>query len=226
MLKLHNLSRIYRTEDVETVALGNINVEIDQGEFLAIMGPSGCGKSTLLNIIGMLDSPTDGEYWFMDQDIAGYNETQLAEIRKRNVGFIFQNFNLIDELTVAENIEMALLYHGISSGERKDRVATVMDKVGIAHRAKHRPSQLSGGQQQRVAVARAVVGDQAIILADEPTGNLDSANGQEVMEMLQGLNREGTTIVMVTHSPSHADYARRTVNLFDGHVVNQHVRAA
>lgn len=226
MLKLHNLSRIYRTEDVETVALGNINVEIDQGEFLAIMGPSGCGKSTLLNIIGMLDSPTDGEYWFMDQDIAGYNETQLAEIRKRNVGFIFQNFNLIDELTVAENIEMALLYHGISSGERKDRVATVMDKVGIAHRAKHRPSKLSGGQQQRVAVARAVVGDQAIILADEPTGNLDSANGQEVMEMLQGLNREGTTIVMVTHSPSHADYARRTVNLFDGHVVNQHVRAA
>lgn len=226
MLKLHNLSRIYRTEDVETVALANINVEIDQGEFVAIMGPSGCGKSTLLNIIGMLDSPTDGQYWFMDQDIAGYNETQLSEIRKRNVGFIFQNFNLIDELTVAENIEMALLYHGISSAERKDRVATVMDKVGIAHRAKHRPSQLSGGQQQRVAVARAVVGDQAIILADEPTGNLDSAHGQEVMEMLQGLNQEGTTIVMVTHSPAHADYARRTVNLFDGHVVTEHVRAA
>lgn len=226
MLKLHNLSRIYRTEDVETVALANINVEINQGEFLAIMGPSGCGKSTLLNIIGMLDSPTDGEYWFMDQDIAGYNETQLAEIRKRNVGFIFQNFNLIDELTVAENIEMALLYHGIARGERKHRVATVMDKVGIAHRAKHRPSQLSGGQQQRVAVARAVVGDQAIILADEPTGNLDSANGQEVMEMLQGLNQEGTTVVMVTHSATHADYARRTVNLFDGHVVTEQVRAA
>lgn len=226
MLKLHNLSRIYRTEDVETVALANINVEIDQGEFLAIMGPSGCGKSTLLNIIGMLDNPTGGQYWFMDQDIAGYNETELSEIRKRNVGFIFQNFNLIDELTVAENIEMALLYHGIPSSERKDRVATVMDKVGIAHRAKHRPSQLSGGQQQRVAVARAVVGDQAIILADEPTGNLDSANGQEVMEMLQGLNQEGTTIVMVTHSQAHADYARRTVNLFDGHVVTEHVRAA
>lgn len=226
MLKLHNLSRIYRTEDVETVALANINVEIDQGEFVAIMGPSGCGKSTLLNIIGMLDTPTDGQYWFMDQDIAGYNETQLSDIRKRNVGFIFQNFNLIDELTVAENIEMALLYHGISSSERKDRVATVMDKVGIAHRARHRPSQLSGGQQQRVAVARAVVGDQAIILADEPTGNLDSAHGQEVMEMLQGLNQEGTTIVMVTHSPAHADYARRTVNLFDGHVVTEHVRAA
>ena len=190
------------------------------------MGPSGCGKSTLLNIIGMLDSPTDGHYWFMDQDIAGYNETQLSEIRKRNVGFIFQNFNLIDELTVAENIEMALLYHGIPGSERKDRVATVMDKVGIAHRAKHRPSQLSGGQQQRVAVARAVVGDQAIILADEPTGNLDSAHGQEVMEMLQGLNQEGTTIVMVTHSPAHADYARRTVNLFDGHVVTEQVRAA
>lgn len=226
MLKLHKLSRIYRTEDVETVALANIDVEIDQGEFLAIMGPSGCGKSTLLNIIGMLDNPTHGQYWFMDQDIAGYNETQLAEIRKRNVGFIFQNFNLIDELTVAENIEMALLYHGIPSGERKHRVATVMDKMGIAHRAKHRPSQLSGGQQQRVAVARAVVGDQAIILADEPTGNLDSANGQEVMEMLQGLNQEGTTIVMVTHSPSHADYAHRTVNLFDGHVVTDHVIVA
>lgn len=226
MLKLHNLSRVYRTEDVETVALANINVEIEQGEFVSIMGPSGCGKSTLLNIIGMLDSPTDGQYWFMDQDIAGYNETQLSEIRKRNVGFIFQNFNLIDELTVAENIEMALLYHGIPGSERKDRVATVMDKVGIAHRAKHRPSQLSGGQQQRVAVARAVVGDQAIILADEPTGNLDSAHGQEVMEMLQGLNQEGTTIVMVTHSPAHADYARRTVNLFDGHVVTEQVRAA
>lgn len=226
MLKLNNLSRVFQSKDVETMALHNINVDIEQGEFVAIMGPSGCGKSTLLNIIGMLDSPSEGEYHFMDHDISDYTEAQLSEIRKRNVGFIFQNFNLIEELTVAENIELALLYHGIPSAERKKRVAAVMDKVGIAHRAKHMPSQLSGGQQQRVAVARAVVGDQAIILADEPTGNLDSAHGQEVMEILQGLNKEGTTIIMVTHSPAHADYARRTINLFDGHVVTESVRAA
>lgn len=226
MLKLNNLSRVFQSKDVETMALHNINVDIEQGEFVAIMGPSGCGKSTLLNIIGMLDSPSEGEYHFMDHEISDYTEAQLSEIRKRNVGFIFQNFNLIEELTVAENIELALLYHGIPSAERKKRVAAVMDKVGIAHRAKHMPSQLSGGQQQRVAVARAVVGDQAIILADEPTGNLDSAHGQEVMEILQGLNKEGTTIIMVTHSPAHADYARRTINLFDGHVVTESVRAA
>lgn len=226
MLKLNNLSRIFQSNEVETLALRNINVEIEQGEFVAIMGPSGCGKSTLLNIIGMLDSPSEGEYHFLDEQISNYSEAQLAEIRKRNIGFIFQNFNLIEELTVAENIELALLYHGIPSAERKQRVAAVMDKVGIAHRAKHMPSQLSGGQQQRVAVARAVVGDQAIILADEPTGNLDSAHGQEVMEILQGLNKEGTTIIMVTHSPAHADYARRTINLFDGHVVTESVKAA
>lgn len=226
MLKLNNLSRVFQSTDVETLALRNINLEIEQGEFVAIMGPSGCGKSTLLNIIGMLDSPSEGQYHFMDHELSGYTESQLSEIRKRNVGFIFQNFNLIEELTVAENIELALLYHGIPSSERKQRVASVMDKVGIAHRAKHMPSQLSGGQQQRVAVARAVVGDQAIILADEPTGNLDSAHGQEVMEILQGLNKEGTTIIMVTHSPAHADYARRTINLFDGHVVTENVRAA
>ena len=226
MLKLHNLTRIYRTDEVETTALSNISVEIDQGEFVAIMGPSGCGKSTLLNIIGMLDKPTDGSYLFMGEEVAGCSEAQLSDIRKANIGFIFQNFNLIDELTVAENIELALLYHNIPSKERKQRVAAVMDKVGIAHRAKHRPSQLSGGQQQRVAVARAVVGDQKVILADEPTGNLDSAHGQEVMEMLQSLNREGTTIIMVTHSPAHADYARRTINLFDGHVITENVRAA
>ena len=174
----------------------------------------------------MLDNPSDGHYFFMDEDISGYSENQLSEIRKQNIGFIFQNFNLIDELSVEENIELALLYHNIPASERKERVARVMDKVGIAHRAKHMPSQLSGGQQQRVAVARAVVGDQAMILADEPTGNLDSAHGQEVMEMLRALNEEGTTIVMVTHSPSHADYARRTINLFDGHVVTENVRAA
>lgn len=226
MLKLHNLSRVYQTEDVETSALNNVNIEIVQGEFVAIMGPSGCGKSTLLNTIGMLDSPSSGDYIFNGENVAGYAEKQLAVIRKQSIGFIFQNFNLIDELTVAENIELALIYHNIPATERKAKVEKVMDKVGIAHRAKHLPSQLSGGQQQRVAVARAVVGDQKMILADEPTGNLDSAHGQEVMEMLQALNDEGTTIVMVTHSPAHADYARRTINLFDGHVVAQSVRAA
>jgi putative ABC transport system ATP-binding protein len=225
MLKLHNLSKLYRTDEVETVALDNVNVEIAAGEFVAVMGPSGCGKSTLLNIIGMLDSPTSGAYLFNDEDVSGYSESQLAEIRKRNIGFIFQSFNLIDELSVAENIELALLYHDISSSERKKRVSAIMDKVGIAHRAKHKPGQLSGGQQQRVAVARAIVGNQGLILADEPTGNLDSAHGQEVMEMLQGLNDEGATIVMVTHSPSHADYARRTINLFDGQVVTESLRA-
>lgn len=226
MLKLHNLSRVYQTEDVETSALNNVNIEIAQGEFVAIMGPSGCGKSTLLNTIGMLDSPSSGDYIFNGENVAGYAEKQLSVIRKQSIGFIFQNFNLIDELTVAENIELALIYHNIPAVERKAKVEKVMDKVGIAHRAKHFPSQLSGGQQQRVAVARAVVGDQKMILADEPTGNLDSAHGQEVMEMLQALNDEGTTIVMVTHSPAHADYARRTINLFDGHVVAQSVRAA
>ncbi|MCJ8294212.1 MAG: ABC transporter ATP-binding protein [Colwellia sp.] len=226
MLKLHNLTRIYQTEDVETSALNNVNIEIAQGEFVAIMGPSGCGKSTLLNTIGMLDSPSSGEYIFDGENVAGYPEKKLSVIRKKNIGFIFQNFNLIDELTVAENIELALIYHNIPAAERKAKVNKVMDKVGIAHRAKHLPSQLSGGQQQRVAVARAVVGDQKMILADEPTGNLDSAHGQEVMEMLQALNDEGTTIVMVTHSPAHADYARRTINLFDGHVVAQSVRVA
>ncbi len=226
MLKLHNLSKYYRTDEVETVALDNVNIEIESGEFVAIMGPSGCGKSTLLNIVGMLDSPSDGDYIFMGENVAGYPESKLSNIRKQNIGFIFQSFNLIDELTVEENIELALLYHNIPASERRERVAKVMDKVGIAHRAKHMPSQLSGGQQQRVAVARAVVGDQAMILADEPTGNLDSAHGQEVMEMLQSLNAEGTTIVMVTHSPAHADYARRTINLFDGHVVTEDLRAA
>jgi putative ABC transport system ATP-binding protein len=226
MLKLHNLSRTYQTDDVETMALNNVNIEIKKGEFVAIMGPSGCGKSTLLNTIGMLDSPSSGDYIFAGENVAGYSESQLSVIRKKSIGFIFQNFNLIDELTVAENIELALIYHKIPTSERKSRVEKVMDKVGIAHRAKHMPSQLSGGQQQRVAVARAVVGDQAMILADEPTGNLDSAHGQEVMEMLQTLNEEGTTIIMVTHSAAHANYASRTINLFDGHVVIENVRAA
>jgi putative ABC transport system ATP-binding protein len=226
MLKLHNLFKVYRTDEVETVALNGVNLEIEQGDFVAIMGPSGCGKSTLLNIIGMLDNPSEGDYFFFDENVAPYTESGRSEIRKQNIGFIFQSFNLIDELNVAENIELALLYHNMPAAERKRRVAEVMDRMGIAHRAKHMPGQLSGGQQQRVAVARAVVGDQPLILADEPTGNLDSVHGQEVMELLRSLNKEGTTIVMVTHSPSHADYAHRTVNLFDGHIVTENTRAA
>ena len=226
MLKLHNLYKVYRTDEVETVALNGVNLEIEQGDFVAIMGPSGCGKSTLLNIIGMLDNPSEGDYFFFDENVAPYNESGRSEIRKQNIGFIFQSFNLIDELNVAENIELALLYHNMPASERKRRVAEVMDRMGIAHRANHMPGQLSGGQQQRVAVARAVVGDQPLILADEPTGNLDSVHGQEVMELLRSLNKEGTTIVMVTHSPAHADYAHRTVNLFDGHIVTENTRAA
>ena len=226
MLKLHNMYKVYSTDEVETVALNGVNLEIEQGDFVAIMGPSGCGKSTLLNIVGMLDNPSDGDYFFFDENIANYNESQRSAIRKHNIGFIFQSFNLIDELSVAENIELALLYHDMPSAERKKRVATVMDRMGIAHRANHMPGQLSGGQQQRVAVARAVVGDQPLILADEPTGNLDSVHGQEVMELLRSLNKEGTTIVMVTHSPAHADYAHRVVNLFDGHIVTENTRAA
>ncbi len=226
MLKLHNMYKVYRTDEVETVALNGVNLEIEQGDFVAIMGPSGCGKSTLLNIIGMLDNPSDGDYFFFDENVAPYSESQRSKIRKQNIGFIFQNFNLIEELSVAENIELALLYHSIPSADRKKRVAEVMDRMGIAHRANHMPGQLSGGQQQRVAVARAVVGDQPLILADEPTGNLDSVHGQEVMELLRSLNKEGTTIVMVTHSPAHADYAHRIVNLFDGHIVTENTRAA
>ncbi len=226
MLKLHDLYKVYRTDEVETVALNGVNFEVEQGDFVAIMGPSGCGKSTLLNIVGLLDSPSDGDYFFFDENVAKYSESQRSAIRKKNIGFIFQSFNLIDELNVAENIELALLYHNMPSAERKQRVAAVMDRMGIAHRAKHMPGQLSGGQQQRVAVARAVVGNQPLILADEPTGNLDSAHGQEVMGLLRSLNSEGTTIVMVTHSPAHADYAHRTVNLFDGHVVTDSTRAA
>ena len=225
MLSIKNLYKFYRTEDVETVALNDVNMEIKAGEFVAIMGPSGCGKSTLLNTIGMLDSPSQGDYLFNGENVAGYKEAQLANVRKQNIGFIFQSFNLIDELTVAENIELALLYHGISASERKSRVNQVMEKVGISHRASHMPSQLSGGQQQRVAVARAVVGDQGLILADEPTGNLDSQHGLEVMEMLQQLNEEGTTVIMVTHSPDHARFASRTINLLDGQVIHENLKA-
>nr|MBA4771347.1 ABC transporter ATP-binding protein [Sphingobium sp.] len=226
MLSLRELSRVYRTDMVETTALDAIDLDIFEGEFVAVMGPSGCGKSTLLNVIGMLDSPSSGSYRFGDIEIAGLPEPKLAGIRKTHLGFIFQSFNLIDELTVAENIELALLYHAMPASERKAKVEAVMDRVGIAHRARHRPSQLSGGQQQRVAVARALVSQPRLILADEPTGNLDTSHGEEVMKMLQTLNAEGSTIVMVTHSPAHADYASRVVHMLDGRVLQERRRAA
>ena len=226
MLTLRNLSRVYRTDTVETTALDSIDLDILDGEFVAIMGPSGCGKSTLLNVMGMLDSPTGGSYVFDGKEVAGLGESVLADTRKRFIGFIFQSFNLVDELSVRENVELALLYHNYASSERRSRVEKVLDKVGIAHRAKHRPTQLSGGQQQRVAVARALVAEPRLILADEPTGNLDTQHGEEVMKMLQALNSEGSTIVMVTHSPSHADYAGRVVNMLDGRILQERRRAA
>ncbi|TMJ14957.1 MAG: ABC transporter ATP-binding protein [Alphaproteobacteria bacterium] len=226
MLSMRELARVYRTDTVETTALDGIDLDIAEGEFVAIMGPSGCGKSTLLNVVGMLDSPSSGSYVFNGQEVAGLPEGKLADVRKRNIGFIFQSFNLVDELSVRENAELALLYHDVPAAERRRRVDEVMDKVGIAHRAKHRPSQLSGGQQQRVAVARALVGNPKLILADEPTGNLDTQHGEEVMKMLQALNREGSTIVMVTHSASHADYAGRVVNMLDGRILQERRRAA
>jgi putative ABC transport system ATP-binding protein len=226
VIRLNALRKSYRTETVETTALDSIDLQIDAGEFAAIMGPSGCGKSTLLNIIGLLDRASAGSYMFEGREVAGLSESQLTDIRKRRIGFIFQNFNLIDELTVRENVELALLYHGISAGERRMRVDKVLDKVGIAHRSNHRPSQLSGGQQQRVAVARAVVAEPPLILADEPTGNLDTAHGEEVMRMLRSLNEEGATIVMVTHSPAHADYAGRIIDMLDGRVLVETRRAA
>ncbi len=226
MLNMREVARVYRTDTVETTALDGIFLDVADGEFVAIMGPSGCGKSTLLNVIGMLDSPTSGSYVFNGTEVAGLSESKLADFRKRNIGFIFQSFNLVDELSVRENIELALLYHNVPAGERRTRVDEVMDKVGIAHRARHRPSHLSGGQQQRVAVARALVANPNLILADEPTGNLDTAHGEEVMKMLQALNREGSTIVMVTHSPAHADYAGRVVNMLDGRILIERRRAA
>jgi putative ABC transport system ATP-binding protein len=226
MLSMREVARVYRTDTVETTALDGIFLDVADGEFVAIMGPSGCGKSTLLNVIGMLDSPTSGSYVFNGTEVANLSESKLADFRKRNIGFIFQSFNLVDELSVRENIELALLYHNVPTGERRTRVDAVMDKVGIAHRAKHRPSQLSGGQQQRVAVARALVAAPKLILADEPTGNLDTAHGEEVMKMLQALNAEGSTIVMVTHSPAHADFASRIVNMLDGKILQERRRAA
>jgi putative ABC transport system ATP-binding protein len=225
MIRLKNLKKTYRTEEVETTAIRDMSLDVNAGEFLAMMGPSGCGKSTLLNIVGMLDSPSAGEYWFGNENIAGYSEGQLSTLRKQAIGFVFQSFNLIDELNVSENVELALLYHAdVSAGERKRRVKEALDRMKISHRARHMPSQLSGGQQQRVAIARAVVKRPKLILADEPTGNLDTANGEEVMQLLTQLNEEGTTIVMVTHSHSHAEYAHRIVNLLDGAIVTESIR--
>lgn len=219
MIKTVNLQKVFCTDEVETWALNNVNIEIQEGEFVAIMGPSGCGKSTLLNILGLLDNPTGGEYRLNGEDVSTYTEAQRTALRKGVIGFVFQSFNLIDELNVYENIELPLLYMGVSASERKRRVEDAMNRMAIAHRVKHFPQQLSGGQQQRVAIARAVVTNPKLILADEPTGNLDSKNGKEVMDLLTELNKEGTTIVMVTHSQHDAGYADRVINLFDGQVV-------
>lgn len=219
MIKTENLQKIFRTEEVETWALNDVNIDISEGEFVAVMGPSGCGKTTLLNILGLLDNPSSGNYWLNGTDVSKYTENQRTNLRKGVIGFVFQSFNLIDELNVYENIELPLLYMRIPSSERKQRVNEAMDRMAISHREKHFPQQLSGGQQQRVAIARAVVANPKLILADEPTGNLDSRNGTEVMNLLGDLNREGTTIVMVTHSQHDAGYAGRIINLFDGKVV-------
>lgn len=224
MIRTVNLKKLYTTEEVETTALDNVNLEIQEKEFVAIMGPSGCGKSTLLNLLGMLDNPTEGEYHFLNEEVSKYSERQRANIRKRNIGFVFQSFNLIDELTVFENVELPLLYLGIAASERKKMVEEVLERMQIMHRRDHFPQQLSGGQQQRVAVSRAVVAKPALILADEPTGNLDSANGEEVMNILTQLNEGGTTIVMVTHSPHDSEFAHRVIHLFDGHVVTENYK--
>ncbi len=221
MIKTVNLQKIFRTEEVQTLALNDVNIEVNEGEFVAVMGPSGCGKSTLLNILGLLDNPTAGEYYLNGTEVSKFTESQHTSLRKGVIGFVFQSFNLIDELNVYENIELPLLYMGVPQAERKRRVEQAMERMAIMHRAKHFPQQLSGGQQQRVAIARAVVAGPKLILADEPTGNLDSKNGKEVMDLLKELNKEGTTIVMVTHSQHDAGFADRIINLFDGQVVTE-----
>lgn len=225
MIKTINLSKVYQTDEIETISLDKINLTVREGEFLAVMGPSGCGKSTLLNVLGLIDNPSSGEFYFLDKEVSKYNEKQRAELRKTNIGFIFQSFNLIDELTVRENIELPLLYQKKSTAERRKLADEVMEKLQIAHRAKHFPQQLSGGQQQRVAVARAVITKPKLILADEPTGNLDSKNGDEVMDIIKSLNATGTTVIMVTHSPEHAQQAERIVNLFDGKLLMEQEKA-
>ena len=224
MLKTNQLVKIFKTDEIETTALNKVDLEVQKGEFIAIMGPSGCGKSTLLNIVGLLDNPTSGELYFDDTEVSKFKEKHRTELRKGSIGFVFQSFNLIDELTVYENVELPLLYLKVSASDRKKKVEAVLDRMKIAHRRKHFPQQLSGGQQQRVAIARAVVANPKLILADEPTGNLDSANGEEVMKLLTELNNEGTTIVMVTHSPSDAEYAHRVIQLFDGHIVTENIK--
>jgi putative ABC transport system ATP-binding protein len=221
MIKTINLNKTFRTEEIETTALNNVNLHIQKGEFVAIMGPSGCGKSTLLNIIGLLDNPTSGEYYFDNQEVSGLKERNRTLLRKGNIGFVFQSFNLIDELNVYENVELPLIYLKLKAGERKAMVEKVLERMKISHRRKHFPQQLSGGQQQRVAIARAVVANPKLILADEPTGNLDSKNGLEVMNLLTELNREGTTIVMVTHSLHDSEFAHRVINLFDGQIITE-----
>jgi len=221
MLKLEHIAKTYRTTEVETRALDGVSLDIHSGEFLAIMGPSGCGKSTLLNILGLLDSPSSGVYSFFGEDVARASEQRLTELRRAAVGFIFQSFNLIDDLTVAENVEVALIYRRVSAAERRRRVAEALERVGVAHRARHLPQQLSGGQQQRVAIARAMVANPKVILADEPTGNLDTANGDAVMNLLLDVSKAGTTVVMVTHSLAYAGFAQRTLKLLDGRVVSE-----
>ena len=221
MIKAVNLTKVFRTESVETTALNGINLEINKGEFLAIMGPSGCGKSTLLNLLGLLDNPTAGELWFMDQEVSRYTENNRTDLRNGNLGFVFQSFNLIDELTVFENVELPLLYAGVPAKERMTRVNAALDRMQIAHRTEHYPQQLSGGQQQRVAIARAIVTNPQIILADEPTGNLDSVNGSEVMNLLLELNKEGSTVVMVTHSEENARMAGRLIRMMDGNILTE-----
>lgn len=224
MIRTVNLTKVFRTDEVETTALNEVSFEIKKGEFVAVMGPSGCGKSTLLNILGLLDNPTAGEYYFLDNEVADFSEKQRAKLRKENIGFVFQNFNLIDELNVFENVELPLIYLGMKGSERKQRVEEVLEYMKISHRKKHFPLQLSGGQQQRVAVARAVVARPKLILADEPTGNLDSAHGEEVMNMLEELNQNGTTLIIVTHSQRDAEYAQRVVRLFDGQIINENIK--
>lgn len=219
MLKVENLKKSFFTEEIETIALNGVSFEVKEGEFVAVMGPSGCGKSTLLNILGLLDNPTEGSYSLLGKEVGSLRERERTQFRKGNLGFVFQSFNLIDEMTVFENVELPLVFMGVKASERKKRVNEILDRMNISHRAGHFPQQLSGGQQQRVAIARAVVSNPKLVLADEPTGNLDSKNGQEVMMLLQELNREGTTIIMVTHSQHDAQYASRTICLFDGQVV-------
>ena len=221
MITLKNIKKIFKTDEVETWALQNVSLEVKKGEFVAIMGPSGCGKSTLLNILGLLDTPTEGTYMLEGKDVSSMSEDDRTDLRKGRLGFVFQSFNLIDELNVTENIELPLLYMNCPKKERRERVAEVVERVAMTHRAQHVPSQLSGGQQQRVAIARAVISRPSIILADEPTGNLDSKHGKEVMELLKELHREGTTIIMVTHSQRDANYAERIINLFDGEIVSE-----